>query len=73
MRGIANSNSTDEIVVPDLDVAANHANVDVDLVVATEIGETILDVIDHDDHCSCLFQLYFVDVDVVGIVICLSN
>ena len=30
MRGIANSNSTDESVVPDLDVAAGHANVDVD-------------------------------------------
>ena len=71
MRGIANSNSTDEIVVPDLDVA-NHANVDVDLVVAN-LCDAILDVIDDADHCSCLFQLYFVDVDVVGIVICLSN
>ena len=71
MRGIDNSNSMDEIVVPDLDVA-NHANIDVDFVVANPC-DAILNVIDHDDHCSCLFQLYFVDVDVVGIVICLSN
>ena len=71
MRGIANSNSIDEMLVPDLDVA-NHANLDVDLVVDV-CGETVLDVIDHDDHCSCLFQLYFVGVDVVDIVICLSN
>ena len=71
MRGVANSNPTDEIVVPDLDVA-NHANVDVDLVVAN-LYDAILDVIDDADHCSCLFQLYFVDVDGVGIVIYLSN
>ena len=69
MRGSANSNST--VVVPDLDVA-NHANVDVHVVVAN-LYDAILDVIDDADHCSCLFQLYFVGVDVVGIVICLSN
>ena len=62
-RGIANSNV--HIVASDLDVA-NHANLEVYFVVGS-LCDAIFDVIDHDHHCGCLFQLYLADVDVVGI------
>ena len=48
------------------------ANVDVDFVV-DNLWDAIFDVIDHDDHGSCLLQLYLIDIDVVGIGIFLSN
>ena len=57
--------------MPDHDVA-NCTNVDVDFVV-DNLCDAILDVIDHDDHGSCLLQLYLVGVDVVGIGIFLSK
>ena len=33
----------------------------------------IFDVIDHDDHGSCFFRLYLVDIDVVDVMMLLSN
>ena len=68
-QNLANSNG--KIVAPGLDVA-NHANVDVDLVVNHRCY-AIFDVIDQDDHGGCLFQLNLVDVDIVGIRISWSN
>ena len=67
-RCLANSNV--HIVAPDLDVP-NHA-IDVDFVI-DHLCNVIFDVIDHEGHGSCLFQVCLADVGVVGIRIFLSN